>query len=82
MNNALQGVTSLNWSKAINHVLKVEDVFWKVDFGNHAPHVKPFIVQLNGLDTETSDTDSDLTEDDKDLRFLIFFVLIQKQERL
>ena len=66
MNNALQGVTRLNWLKAINHVLKVEDAFWKVDFGNSAPRVEPFIVQLNGSDTEPSDTDSDLTEDDED----------------
>ena len=66
MNNALQGVTRLNWLKAINHVLKVEDAFWKVDFGDCAPHVEPFIVQLNGSDTEASDTDSDLPEDDED----------------
>ena len=67
MNNALQGVTRLNWSKDINHVLKVEDAsFWKVNFGDRAPHVEPFIVQLKGSDTEASDTDRDLTEDDEE----------------
>ena len=66
MNNALQGDTILNWSKAINHVLKVEDTFWKVDFGDRAPHVEPFILQLNGSDTEVPDTDPDLTDDDED----------------
>ena len=45
---------------------KVEDTFWKVDVGERAPHVELFIVQLNGSDTEASDTDPDLTEDDED----------------
>ena len=62
--------------------MKVEDTFWKVDFGDRAPHVEPFIVQLNGSDTEASDTDPDLTEDDEDQRFLLVFVSIQKQERI
>ena len=73
MNNALQGVTRLNWSKAINHVLKVEDAFCKVNFGDRAPHVEPFIVQLNELDTEASDTDPDLTENDGFYLFLYQF---------
>ena len=43
----LRNVTKEDWGKAIKHVIKVDDAFWEVDFGEHAPDVAKMIIDIH-----------------------------------
>ena len=61
VDEAIKNVTKRNWMKAEQHVNKVEEEFWKVDFGQEDVDNRRFIIFFK----ETDDGDSD-SEDDND----------------
>ena len=66
VDEALKHVTPENWRKAIQHTIKVEDAFRKVDFGDTEERiVERVVINLNyDSDSElNSDSDSDLDSD-------------------
>ena len=62
MDEAIKNVTKRDWMKAKQHVKKVKEEFWKVDFAQEDVDDRRFIIFL----TETDDEDSDSGDDNVD----------------
>ena len=60
---ALRNVTKENWGKAIQHVIKVEDAFWEVYFGERAPDVAEMIIDIHP-DQDDSDADMEILDNE------------------
>ena len=62
---ALKNVTKENWGKAIQHVIKVEDAFWEVDFGERAPgsNVAEMIIDIHP-DEDNLDADVEILDNE------------------
>ena len=56
---ALTNVTKTDWQKTVQHVIHIEDEFWKAD--NIQDEIPPFIISL---DSDESDDDSFIDSDD------------------
>ena len=64
VNEAISDITAAKWRKCEHYSMKVEDEFWKLDFGNRKPTEK-FIINLEEDDSDdSSDSDSDDESDD------------------
>ena len=61
---ALRNVMKENWGKAIQHVIKVEDAFWEMDFGERAPgsDVSEMIIDIHP-DEDDSDKDVEILDE-------------------
>ena len=60
---ALKNVTKENWGQAIQHVIKVEDAFWEVDFGERARDVAEMIIDTHP-DEDDSDADVEILDNE------------------
>ena len=63
MCEALKNVTKETSGKSIQHVIKVEDAFWEVDFGERAPDVAEFIIDIHP-DEDDSDGDVEILDNE------------------
>ena len=57
MDKGIKNVKKQNWIKAEQHVKKVEEEFWKVDFEQEDVDGRRFISSLTKTDDESSDSD-------------------------
>ena len=62
VNKAIENITAAKWRKCEEHSIKVEEEFWKLDFGSRKPIEKLII----NLDEEDSDSESDSDDDEDD----------------
>ena len=63
VDKAIKNFTEQKWMKAEQHVKKVEEEFWKVDFGQEDVDARRFIIPLTETDDENSDSDDDDNDD-------------------
>ena len=61
--NALASVTPQHWKDTINHVIKVEDEFIKIDSADECPIVESIIINIGDTSDENSSSDTDSNTD-------------------
>ena len=63
---ALNNVTPANWTAAVKHVIKVEDAFRKVDFGDekNVPQIDNFVIHVSFDESESSESEPSYDEDE------------------
>ena len=66
VDKAIKNFTERKWMKAEQHVKKVEEEFWKVDFGQEDVDDRRFIIPLTETDDEDSDSDDDNDDNDSE----------------
>ena len=66
VDESIKNVTKRNWMKAERHVRKVEEEFWKVDFGQEDVNDRRFTISLTETDEEGSDSDDDNNDNDSE----------------